>query len=520
MLPHSLSDEKKAADPIKHVIVLMLENKSFDQMLGSLQKIKPELDGVAEDHLHFNIDFDGNKIYQQVTTTIQMELDPYHEVPNVAKQLSQNNGGFIQDFISNYPSSSASQRQDIMGYYPLGFLPALHALGTEFTVCDRWFASVPGPTWPNRFFALSGTSMGRVTMPEKSKDPDLIEIFYQRQESIFDRLNEKKISWRTYCGDFPISLVLAQNRRPDNLIHYRKMEQFYKDVNGSVETFPEFTFIEPTYLGENQNDDHPPHNTMKAQKLIADVYNAIRAKEELWKQCLFIVTYDEHGGFYDHVVPPAAQPPDEQATEGFDFKQLGVRVPAILISPWVKKPVEKTVFDHTSILKYLINKWQLAPLRERTSKANSIEVALDFTDGPREDCLAYINVPSESLISPKPFLEKHDLNHNHLAMHAFAEFLNQKNSLHIAPIAESSTTTKFKDKVGKKLEGTGLIKIGMWCRKANDTHQQKQIARTLKIVETCLENSPSSHLHLSETSEAETKPTPKSRLSFSRCTIL
>lgn len=482
MLRTDLVKDKKE-DKIKNVVVLMMENKSFDQMLGSIKKLKPELEGVDEKDERFNLDFKGNKIYQKVTTEKQFHLDPLHEVANVKKQLSNNNGGFVQDFITNYPNSTAEERQEVMAYYPTGFLPALHALAAAYTICDHWFSAVPGPTWTNRFFMLSGTSLGRINMPEGVKDPDLCQLFYQRQDGIFDRLNEKNISWRSYCGDVPISLVLTNNRKPKNLRNYRRMEEFFQDAKGPAEDFPQFTFIEPKYLGENQNDDHPPHNTMKAQKLIADVYNAIRTNEELWNQTLLVVIYDEHGGFYDHVVPPSAVPPDNHKEEGYDFSQLGLRVPALLISPWVKKPVEKTIFDHTSLLRYLIDKWDLKPLGNRTEHANSIGVALDFSEGPKKDCLPPITISEKDLLTEKPHLEKHDINGNHQALHLFAEFLNRRNKVSLLPMPDLSKIYDLEDKIGEKLEQYGYIRCGMWFRERADHYRQERNARTLKIFE-------------------------------------
>jgi len=128
MLHKDIAEEKKIEDPIQHVIVLMMENQSYDKMLGALTKEKPDAEGIDENNLRFNVDFDGNKIYQQVTTDKQMALDPCHEVPHVQKQLSDINGGFVKDFITQYPASTLKDHQNIMGYYPLEFLPALHAL--------------------------------------------------------------------------------------------------------------------------------------------------------------------------------------------------------------------------------------------------------------------------------------------------------------------------------------------------------------------------------------------------------
>src|SRR5260370_11037112 len=143
------------ADPIKHVVVLMLENHSFDQMLGALRRVHVDLDGVDLDDPGSNTDSSGNKIIQREFRETQMLHDPMHETVDVEAQLAENNGGFVRNFEKHYPGSTAMERQAILGYYPLDFLPALHALGRAFRVCDRWFSSLPGPTWPNRMFALS-----------------------------------------------------------------------------------------------------------------------------------------------------------------------------------------------------------------------------------------------------------------------------------------------------------------------------------------------------------------------------
>src|SRR5262249_33411553 len=135
-----------------------------------------------------------------------------------------------------------------------------------------------------------------------------------------------------------------------------------------------------------------------------DVYNAIRGNNDLWNQTLLVILFDEHGGFYDHVPPPAAIPPDGHQEE-YTFERLGVRVPAVLVSPWVGKRVEKTLFDHTSLLKYLINKWDLGPLGARAAAANSIGVAITEARR-REDTLPFIRVSTTLLLPPRPELEK------------------------------------------------------------------------------------------------------------------
>src|ERR1700739_3471049 len=164
----------------------------------------------------------------------------------------------------------------------MGRPPALHEPGRNFTVCDRWFSSLPGPTWPNRLFALSGTSSGRIAMPDGLTHLSI--LWTQTQDTIFDRLNEATParSWRVYFYDFPASLLLRHPHRPPTPARPRRHAPFSGPARGAAEAFPELVFLEPKYFGVDQNDDHPPHNIMKAQKLIADVYNAIRSNRALW----------------------------------------------------------------------------------------------------------------------------------------------------------------------------------------------------------------------------------------------
>ncbi len=393
------------ADPIKHVVLLALENHSFDQMLGSLRELYPELEGVTPAAPNKNIDGDGTVYLQASTEERQMQYDPHHEVQWVAEQLADQNGGFVRNFSKMYPQSQSADRQYVMGYYPVDFLPGLHALAKEFTVCDHWFSSLPGPTWPNRFMMLTGTAMGRVDMPEDgSHKADPAGYFQQTQDTIFDRMTDKGIHWKCYFHDIPQSWTLDHQRLPHNAARYFYFSEFLKDALGREEDFPQFSFIEPDFMGVAGNDDHPPHDIMKAEKLIADVYNALRANEELWNATLLVIVYDEHGGFYDHVVPPAAVPPDEHHEE-YSFDRLGVRVSALLVSPWVERRIEKTQFDHTSLLKYLTDKWALAALPSmRISEANSIAAAIRAQR--RDNLLVRIELTADQLTPPNLELEE------------------------------------------------------------------------------------------------------------------
>ncbi len=388
-------------------------------MLGDCRAFHRELDGVDPAAPHSNRDDDGRSYAQAPTTERQMLLDPHHEVEHVAAQLADGNGGFVRDFAESFPASSPEARGFVMGYYPLGFLPALHALARAFTVCDRWFSALPGPTWPNRFFALTGTSEGRYDMPgDGTHALDIAGYFAQSQTTVFDRLTERGVDWKVYFHDIPQSAVLRRQREPHNAARYFYIDEFFSDARGPESEFPQFSLIEPDYMGWGENDDHPPHDVMRAEKLLADVYNALRANEPLWQSVLLVVFYDEHGGFYDHVPPPQATPPDSHTSYPFD--RLGVRVPALLISPWVEARVDKTQFDHTSLLKYLIEKWRLAPLGARAASANSIAVALRHgaprpdmprpdmprRDMPRRDTPRWIALEEAQLRPPDPDREE------------------------------------------------------------------------------------------------------------------
>jgi phospholipase C len=392
---------RAAADGIKHVVVLMLENRSFDHMLGSLREVFPALDGIDPVNPGSNVDpREPNPPYfQKPTSTTALPHDPRHDLANVRHQVDSplgRCGGFVDDFKTAY-GAPREVTQEVMGYYDFGDLPAIHRLAAEFTICDRWFSSVPGPTWTNRLFAHSGTSLGRVEMPNP---PFNLQLFRYNQTTLYDRLNEQGISWRIYYGDVPQSLILEHQRRPQNAVRYRRFagglftDSFEQAAASAPGDFPQFVFIEPSYF-LNQNDQHPPSDVMHGDVLIARVYNALRRNEALWAETLLVIVYDEHGGFYDHVYPGPAVPPDGHAEE-YTFDRYGVRVPAILASPWVGRGAFATELDHTSLLRYLSDKWQLGPLGARTAVANSFAGAI--LASPRLDTLAPFPEPDIPLV--------------------------------------------------------------------------------------------------------------------------
>jgi phospholipase C len=417
-------------DPIKHVVVLMLENHSFDQMLGAIRSEFPDLEGVDPAIPGTNRDKDGMAYSQALTAATSVQHDPMHELDNVLHQLEGNNGSFVLDYSEAYPATTPDERQQIMGYFAPSALPSLHEFARHFTICDHWYSSVPGPTWANRFFVHSGTSLGRVQMPEGWRDiPHLISLCSgYDQDTIYDRLNERGIPWKVYHGDIPQSLVLSHQRTIQNARRYEFMDVFYNDATGQEEQFPAYCFIEPSYYWPGQNDDHPPHTTLRAQTLLGKVYNVLRQNDRLWTSTLLVVLYDEHGGFYDHVPPPNAVPPDGHTLPNFSFDRLGVRVPALLVSPWVERTVIKTDFDHTSLLKYLTEKWGLGPLTERVARAQSFGSAIRTTGQPRTDTPGSVPLPAtaaapETMMAAEPGVL---LNGHQNALIAFSEYLEQE----------------------------------------------------------------------------------------------
>jgi phospholipase C len=367
---------------LDHIIVLMMENASFDRMLGALF---PEriggggIRGTADNH--WNDDTSANakppiRHVMQPTTARIVTPDPSHEHRSVMRQLQGPNKGFVTDFGQVYPGTDWLQRQEIMGYYEDGALAVLHTLAKEYTVCDRWFSSLPGPTWPNRVFAHTGTSRGYTTNSMGNR---------WDQPSVYDLLDAKHISWNIYCGDGDISQTAVLRPAP----WVDAMRYFDRIVRGPEQKFPQYCFIEPHYGILNkraQNDQHPLSDIFRGEALIRNVYNALRANEELWKRSLLVITYDEHGGFYDHVDPPAAVSPDNRTDEsGFGFDKLGSRVPAVLVSPWLDKGVITDTFDHTSVLKFIVEKWNLegAYLGNRVTSPNTKTLSPHLRTTPR-----------------------------------------------------------------------------------------------------------------------------------------
>jgi phospholipase C len=425
-----------AADPIEHVVVLVLENRSFDHMLGACQSVKATIDGIPKGSPP-RVNSYGGKSFSQLPGAARVVVDdPRHETPHVLNQIKPDangvpNAGFVADYATAYPMMNDAGRAEIMKVHDFGTLPALHALAAQFTVCNRWFASVPGPTWANRLFLMSGTSLGRVTMPNGLMD---LNFHWYDQMTIFDRLDERSKTWRVYYGDTPLSLLLAHQWGPANVLRHRPLARLFQDAVDTTVPFPDFVLVEPAYLDPGANDDHPSHDVLAGEALIAGVYNALRANETLWGKTLLVVLFDEHGGFYDHVPPPAAVPPDHHQEE-YAFDRLGVRVPAILVSPWLGDGVLDDTFDHTSLLRYLIDKWQLGPLGDRAANAGTFSGA--FLTRARGDTPAAIAAVPPAL-SPVAAPVRKPLNDHQAALIALSHALETMTDADPAVVASRS----------------------------------------------------------------------------------
>lgn len=378
---------------IKHFVVLMLENRSFDSMLGRLDGAITGLDGLnplAANVIGAQSFPAGGNISTQSPMTVPTP-DPGESFDDMNQQIFGDKNGrknglpaTMSGFAANYVAQKKPNSTDIydpaavMYAYTEDQVHVLHTLAKSFAVSDRWFASAPCQTWPNRFFAHTGTCLGIV---DNDKFMPAGEVPFSAP-SIFASLQTANIPWGVYFHDIPQS-VLIKDVMPYATEHYHTFDQFIVDAKTGV--LPGYSFIEPRYFadivtGAPPNDQHPPHNVSFAEQLIFDVYSAVRASP-LWESTLLLITYDEHGGCYDHVPPPSAVSPDGKvdAKSGFAFDSYGVRVPAVVISPWMapgtvlRASDGSPPFDHTSIIRTVRDLFGLStPLTKRDETAPSL----------------------------------------------------------------------------------------------------------------------------------------------------
>lgn len=395
-----------ALNRINHVVVLMLENRSFDNMLGKLYPKSPGFDGL--DGTETNLDANGNAVRvwnRPGTDEITMNIpdpDPGELWTDMNTQIfgipmpplpPAAMSGFVKSYLTQTVEPPASYKpESVMHYFMPEQVPVISRLARQFAVCDRWHASAPCQTWPNRFFVHTGTANGY-----ENNSPS---HFPYQMPTIFNRFEDLDIAggWRIYFHDVPQTLTLA--RLWPHLDGFRFYEEFQHDARTG--NLPSYAFIEPRYFADVAlpNDQHPPHVVTLGEQLIADVYNRLR-NGPAWAETLLVITYDEHGGCYDHVAPPKAVPPGMPATSPFNFDRYGVRVPAVIVSPFIPqgtvlRPPGETPFDHTSIMATLRKRFSLgAPLSNRDAAAPDLETVLS---------LANPDNPGPEHIEPLPFV--------------------------------------------------------------------------------------------------------------------
>jgi phospholipase C len=402
-------------DNIKTIIVVMMENRSFDHVLGYLSLKGKDVNGLSADpawQQNFTNFYDG-KTYpiHALSPSTQLIPDPPHDRTPISTQINTpcanggcpELGGFVASYATrNPPPADLSM---VMGYYAADALPVFDFFARNFMVCDSWFAPLPTGTQANRLMAMSG----------ESAISDNVSGFLPEQSLVYDWLTAHAASWCVYQsgGFFPFfslmpkwlpeivtSLALPLN---GNGGRFRRYSRFKTDwTNGA--NMPQVIFIEPEYTDGPHlapNDDHSPTGVAPGQAFLAGIYQTISASKR-WDETLMIVTYDEHGGFFDHV-SPLAIPTD---VAGYQFQTTGLRVPAFLISPYVTPGgIYSGNLDHTSILQLLADKFNAggtysAPVSART-QLSKLSSALSEVKTPGPAPKLNLPTPKSSPVAPR-----------------------------------------------------------------------------------------------------------------------
>ena len=414
-----VNPNKKKQDRIEHVFVLMLENRSFDHMLGlsNIQGIDAisgqptTIEGLSTNN-NWNADPHGNAIVASAPAPWAMLHDPGHEFEDVREQLCGKGGDYPHinnsGFVTRYSHVDPEHPGEIMKCYSPEQLPVLTTLAQEFAVCDHWFSSMPGPTWPNRFFVHAASSGGLDHSPSRldAADAVLFNGYQFENGTIYDRLDDEDLNWTIYKGDaFPQALAINGMNVRALEGYFKDFEDFSSDVNHPGYA-TSYAFIEPNYghAAANftcGNSQHPLDDVTRGDRLVKTVYETIRNSPH-WASSVLIITYDEHGGFYDHVHPPQTVAPGDAITDpgntlnAFRFTQLGVRVPAVVVSPLIPNGViDHTCYDHASVLATLEAFWGLQPLTQRDKHANTLQHLFSLS-APRTDAPTTLHEPAHS----------------------------------------------------------------------------------------------------------------------------
>jgi len=400
-----------AADSrIEHIVVLMLENRAFDHMLGYLKQVNPEIDGLNGTEFNpVNASDPNSGVIVVNDHAAYVDPDPGHGVGDTTQQIWGTRersdpppmNGFVENAFHHFSNAGV-----VMSCFDQQSVPVISNLALEYALFDRWYASVPGPTMPNRAYAGSATSHGASTN-------DVLDILLgYPQRTIFASLNDTGRSWHIYFEEIPSMLQFADIRHLDYLGNYFGMSEFAKHCADN--TLPDYSFLEPGYFDglpffPPANDQHPSHDVSLGEQLMKTVYEGL-LNSPAWNTTLLLITYDEHGGFFDHRPTPlhgVPNPDGINSTYPFDFDRLGIRVPAIAISPYIAKGTvihEPAVahFEHSSIPATVKKFFDLPNfLTKRDEWAATFEQVLTLST-PRTDCPTTLPSPQPLLHSWKP----------------------------------------------------------------------------------------------------------------------
>ena len=390
-----------------HFVVLMLENRSFDHLFGYLgigdgvgklaappkNYVKPG--DTTSEAFSSRKGGDYTAIGQGPSHSLKetnLQLFGVAKPTPAVEAGPPKLDGFVASFrtVLTYDLKRAptdNELQQVMNCFDPVQLPVLSTLAKSFVLCDRWFADVPGPTMPNRAFVHAATSQG-YTYNAGWKPKFTCKTLYDRINATAGTQSPR--TWRSYSHDQDDVLELYPYLGKDATNHVLFDNNFLSDVAG--DRLATYSFITPAFIHAPVNSMHAPADVRPAEKLVADVYGALRAHPEVWKKTLLIVVFDEHGGYYDHVAPPATVSPDGIAglmdqpfLVEFDFKRLGLRVPSILISPWFQPAVDSTVYSHSTIPGSIIDALQLPGgfLTQRDTHAAKLTAKYLVNDGSR-----------------------------------------------------------------------------------------------------------------------------------------
>jgi phospholipase C len=396
--------------PIQHVVVLMLENRSFDHMLGyhaGVNGLKGNEFNLLDPTKAVSSTNPAFFVSNAAPFAIPVGEGPGHSFNDANSQVFNNISGPApgfparnQGFVKNYRQElvladrvkhpTVAEIQAVMEAFAPGRLPSIEALANAFCVCDNWFSEVPGPTQPNRLYMQAASSFGYAMN-------DWSQIFSAR--TIYNNLQDAGFTWAVYYSDLNEVAEFSQvNTQKNNFKDFT--QSFTADVSSGA--LPNYAYVVPRFNNTTEapaNSQHPPHDARYGDNLIADIYDALRSNSDLWQKTAFIVIYDEHGGFYDHVIAPSnnvpnpdginSPPPGTTASFApvFAFDRLGLRVPAIIASPWVQAgKVDSTQYQHTSVLATLKALFGLPSfLTKRDASANSFDALFSELTAPRTD---------------------------------------------------------------------------------------------------------------------------------------